>query len=285
MIYILGLDGLEHEFVEKWECSNLKQREYGKIKVPINKFGRVPTTPQVWMSFLCGKRISIDFGTFYLARTMIVRILKFARKYADLSLGLAGKVKTTKQIRGHFSNMTVENYLNQKLNQETFLDITNSEKINVPYYNYDDKAREIVSAFGKGKISMQETVAGLNLIYETRKQQILETVETVRNKDVVFAYMHYPDILQHFFFHTPSKIRGHYVDLENFVSLLKRKLDDSTLFLIISDHGFDLKTETHSTYGFYSSNVNLDPKPERITDFYEILCKSVRAQVPLHSFR
>jgi len=55
-VFILGLDGLEYNFVEKWNLRNLKQREYGKLEVPISKRGW-PSSPEVWASFLTGKHI------------------------------------------------------------------------------------------------------------------------------------------------------------------------------------------------------------------------------------
>jgi len=58
------------------------------------------------------------------------------------------------------------------------------------------------------------------------------------------------------------------------VSVLKRRLKDSfgeIIFIIVSDHGFDFEKGDHSMKGFYSSNIYLIPKPEKITDFYGII--------------
>mgnify|MGYP005641178489 CR=1 FL=1 len=103
-----------------------------------------------------------------------------------------------------------------------------------------------------------------------RKEHILLELEKIRDVDVVFAYMHFPDEMQHLLFTRPLKIKKFYADLDNYVSILKSRVEAS-LFLIISDHGFDLETKNHSMYGFYSSNVPLDPKPQRITDFYDLI--------------
>jgi len=67
-------------------------------------------------------------------------------------------------------------------------------------------------------------------------------------------------------------IRRFYIDLDNYVSVLKRSIETS-LFLIVSDHGFDLKAKSHSRYGFYSSNIHLESKPKDITDFYHLILK------------
>lgn len=51
-VFVLGLDGLEYNFVDKWNLSNLLQEQNGKIEVPINKEVGQPLSPQVWGSFL-----------------------------------------------------------------------------------------------------------------------------------------------------------------------------------------------------------------------------------------
>jgi len=55
-----------------------------------------------------------------------------------------------------------------------------------------------------------------------------------------------------------------------FVGKLQQILQDS-MFIIVSDHGFDLEKGTHSKHGFYSSNKILKRKPTKITDFYRIV--------------
>ena len=107
-------------------------------------------------------------------------------------------------------------------------------------------------------------------VYKDWKQRIFSEGEKLEDFDVVFAFMHFPDIIQHLLFIRPLKIKEFYVDLDNYVSILKRRIE-APLFLIVSDHGFDLETKTHSKHGFYSSSISLNPKPKRITDFYDLV--------------
>jgi len=104
------------------------------------------------------------------------------------------------------------------------------------------------------------------------EEKILEELKEAEDFDVVFAFLHYPDTLQHLSFTRPQKIRKLYMDLNIYVSALKRKVK-APWFLIVSDHGFDLKEGIHSKHGFYSSNIPLNPKPKRITDFYPKIIK------------
>jgi len=82
--------------------------------------------------------------------------------------------------------------------------------------------------------------------------------------------MHFSDALQHLLFNKSLEIKKLYIDLDSYVSILKSRVK-SSLFLIVSDHGFDLETKNHSKHGFYSSNMPLNPKPKQITDFYNLI--------------
>jgi len=258
MIFILGLDGLEYDFVERWNLKSLKQKEYGKLEVPINKRTGVPLSPEVWAAFLTGKYVpGLDF-----TRTpmidFILRTLEFMRKHVPVGFGLGKRIRV-KAPRSF-----------PKLNEKTFLDHTNSREINVPYYSYDNKIPEIMNRFDAGKLSLKETIREALEVYKEWKQMILDEAGKLEAFDVVFAYTHFPDSIQHLSFTKPSKIEEFYADLDNYVSVLKSRVEAS-LFLIISDHGFDLETKTHSKHGFYSSNISLNPKPKRITDFYDLV--------------
>jgi len=255
--FILGLDGLEYNFVEKWNLKNLQQLQYGTIEVPIGEGDNVPTSPEVWASFLTGKHISNLRFVKPFPVGAALDFLKFIRKHINISLGLGRKVGGLAPSRF------------PRLKHKTFLDHSSFKEINVPYYSYDHRPINVTHRFTKGELSLSEAIDTLLTIYEERKKQILDETERLRDVKVVFAYMHYPDILQHLFIRRLHKIKEHYVDLDGYVSILKRKAD--SLFLIVSDHGFDLKKETHSKYGFYSSNKVLNPKPKQITDFFKIV--------------
>jgi len=260
-IFILGLDGLEYNFVEEWDLTHLKQKEYGKIVVPIDRKLGVPNTPEVWASFLTGEHIRLSFED-YNTLSPVHKILKFLRKYINVSLGLSKKIR--KRVLG------VHGFPRVKL--KTFLDIKESKMINVPYYNYDGKVLTVTSYFGAERLSLEQTIKLLEGIYKVRKKQIINGID-FETADILFAYMHFPDALQHFLFVKPSKIKNLYIDLNKFVYDLKSRIPNSVLFLIISDHGFELKEGIHSKHGFYSSNKPLSPKPTNITDFYGLITK------------
>lgn len=262
-IFILGLDGLEYHFVEKWNLMHLKQRKYDKIKVPIDKEGKIPKTPEVWAAFLTGERLAGIYFVKPLQIAIPLKILSLIRKHFKISLGLGKTISSKASVRL------------PKLKQKTFLDLTKSKEINAPYYGYDGAAFNIIKEFDSEKLTLNDVVDALRALYRRRKRQILYEAEQLQDVDLIFAYMHFPDVLQHLLFTRAYQIRKLYVDLDNYVSALKERLGNS-LFLIVSDHGFDLRTKTHSKHGFYSSNITLKPKPKRITDFYNMILQELR---------
>jgi len=247
----------------------LKQRQYGKLVVPINrKRGCVPVSPEVWASFLTGEMVyGLKFETTSgFGDSLAYKIIKPFRKILPtflrnrLKFGIGGMVSGAKTF--------------PKLNKTTFLDETNSKAINVPYYNLDEISFDIEHKFAKGRISLKENVQILKILFSKKCKEILK--ENPRDVDIVFAYLNFPDALCHRLYVRPNLIKHHYVELDIFVEELKSIIEEE-VFIIVSDHGFDLKTETHSTYGFFSSSVVLNPKPKKITDFYGIIMKDAHA--------
>jgi len=276
-VFVLGLDGLEYNLVERWDLRNLKQEVYGKIDVPIGKSSGHPYTPEVWGAFLVGKPLIVDLNKMKHPYMIALRFLRFLRKYIRVSLGVGNKLKN---LRNHVkNNLRKWGYLEEyglgvfgiPLNKKTFLDLTKSKAINVPFYDHDGYTFYVIHLFNIGLFSKKMVIETFKAIYEAKKNMILKEIENTENVDVVFAYLHFPDMLEHFGYKNQLLIKHHYFDLDRFVSILKQKIGESTVFIIVSDHGFNLKEGTHTDYGFYSSNLKLNPKPRKITDFYKLI--------------
>ncbi len=259
--FILGLDGLDATLVERLQLSNILQEHHGRLTVPISKMYGVPMTPEVWAAFLCGRFVEgLDFEHQNEVEKFLMRNLRWIRSHMpsfvrkNLRMGLGARIIKPKVL--------------PKLNEPTFLDVTDTLPINVPYYNYENKVGILVSKFVQKEITLNECIKYM-------KQAIMETMREIEDatsapNEIIFAYSQFPDVFCHLFFAYPRYINQHYVDLDLFVGRLQEQLDD-TLLLIVSDHGFDVEKETHSSYGFYSSNQLLTPVPENIIDLYRII--------------
>jgi hypothetical protein len=254
-VFILGLDGLEYFFVEEFDCKNLKQLNYSQIDVPVNSKKGVPLTPQVWASFLLGEWMDdFEFSNYSRFKESAVKILKFLRRFIPISLGLGHKINVTKGVTDF-----------PELKGETFLDRTDSATINAPFYDFENIIWELSMQFGNDELSLRQLIELCYEHYFDMKDKILSEVSELNN-EIVFAYMLFPDYIQHLEHLHPERIKKHYLDLDRFVGELKKRIDGG--LMIVSDHGFDFKTQNHSFKGFYSTDTELDFKPEKITDFY-----------------
>lgn len=238
----------------------MQQKNYGKIVVPINKKMGVPSSPEVWASFLTGKWIlGLEFDRVHSAGR-VLSILKHIRKYIPLSLGIGPRFLDNKAPRSF-----------PKLSLSTFVDLPGVSEINAPYYSYDHTILEVIQQFGEDEISMRTAVRRAFDIFKQRKKQIGRSIlDGSQESRVIFAYVHFPDVIQHFTFLKPRVIKEHYFELDDFVLRLKDIISDAQ-FIIVSDHGFNTTDGSHSLYGFYSSNIDITPEPKRITDFYEAI--------------
>jgi hypothetical protein len=270
-LLVLGLDAIEYDFVVKWNLTNLLQNQYGKIRVPLDEKTGTPISGPVWASFLTGKARADRwfFRNYKTAPTKkqklknkVFAILLLLRQYIPLRLKLTRK-------------MGVGMFYPDYLAERTFLDKTNSKAINVPFYNYDYKEFKLMGQalrlLRKNEIDIEEAMRPIEDLWRERKIQLVNELEEVDEYDVVFFFHNCLDQLQHFAYRNLYRIHKMYVDMDSFVGVLKHMLNDWDI-LIVSDHGFDLQTKTHSLYGFFSSSATLNPKPTHITDLFGHIC-------------
>lgn len=260
MIFFLGLDGLDKDLVEQWNCTTLMQSEYGNLKVPISSTKGVPISPEVWYAFLTGKYPSenLDFEIRFPFGTIGEKLGNIAitiRKHVPIGLGLAKSLG-----RKRFP----------KLTSKTFLDEVNSAEFNAPGRGYDQSVFDIYGEWKDKQITYEECVQKIFKLCEDRKTRIMSLVDRFNSVNVTFAYIEFPDSIEHLTFLYPDILRQHYLSLNKFVKHFKSliKFDN---FIIVADHGFDLKKGNHSLLGFYSSHKSITPKPKDITDFYRMI--------------
>lgn len=253
---ILGLDGLEYNFVEAYNCTHLKQQIYGQIDVPIHSQLKIPITPQVWGSFLTGKWLD-DMAFSYNSRLLETSLsaIRSVKKLIPFNLGF-------------FNKFFYRARRFPKLPYPTFIDLTDSSTLNAPFYDFENVMFQISQEFGRSFITWKEAVQRSYNHYEAMKEKIASSLPNRKNR-VVFAYMLFPDFIQHLQYPFPKAIKRHYLDLNAFVKHIRYKSNDH--ILIVSDHGFDMKTKTHSMKGFYSTNKALPWTPIKITDFFQMI--------------
>jgi hypothetical protein len=238
------------------------QKKYGRLVVPINKALGHPTSPEVWGSFLCGEHISLGFEKIRFNSVFkILRQLKGLFPFISLGLG--------RKISGTLKDFP-------KLNKKTWVDKPNVEEIGVPYYSYTNEHFEAMKEFSEDK-DLNKLRKKLDRFFQSNMFKVSsktkEIVENNDSTDVVFAYIHFPDLYHHFWFSDLERIREHYFELSKFFVKIKNIVGDTHIF-IISDHGFNLDTQEHGDFGFISSNREVE-LPTDIIEFGKRLFKEV----------
>ena len=114
--------------------------------------------------------------------------------------------------------------------------------------------------------------------YKKRRELIKRELKKKRQVyDTIFAFLHFPDMVQHLAFTRHLIIKEIYADLDYFVLELKEMLSDE-IFLIISDHGMKEvgRFGDHNRNGFYSLNSKMELNLPKVTSFYDLIRREVK---------
>lgn len=271
-VFVLALDGLEYSLVTKWKLRNLLQVTHGEFEISeeywtwIDGFGR-PYSPLVWSSFITGARPSVHgitgFWTYRNRSIELIRNLPFISRFR-------GK-------RAFLSRLGIAPQLQKKedLKIRTIFDVVRpSIGIDVLGYNPEKEMR--VRQFRCRNADEFMEVAKNNFL--ELKQRMFDEIQ--KSWKLFMFYVHYTDAAGHCW--SFGRLRFVYQLMDLLTVEIKDKLDEDTIFLIVSDHGIEATDKLvgaskdlngaprhcHSTHAFYSINYKTDWKPENITDFF-----------------
>lgn len=244
-MFILGLDGMDYDLAVKLNLENVLQEQYGKLEVPIDKMFGCPLSPEVWGSFLCAEHVKIRFkGKRNQLALNLLQSLK--RIFPFISFGIGKRV--TGRIEGF-----------KKLDRKTWVDNPNVEEINVPGYSYKNETFQFLEDFRANK-DLESYRRRLYWLFLKKTAEVVFKTKVLLKEgekiDIVFAYLHYPDVFNHVWFTEKDTLKRYYFEINEFVGYLKSILKDTHL-LIISDHGFDFNKNKHNDFGFISSNKKM----------------------------
>jgi len=268
-VFVLALDGLEYNLVAEWGLKGLQQTCFGKLTVPVNEKTGYPSSPEVWATFLAGKHVKAKFKKRFLdSKSLLIeqvlKTLSVLRKVVGKGFGLGRKLREFQRPPLLRFPEQIHNFLLNALRERM-------TAYNFPFINNDGISFDIVHKLQDGS-PVEEVVDELWGLYGRRKSEIWD-LEFGDDVDLILAFMHFPDILQHIIWEELREVHRLYEDLDVFVSALGEKHEEE-LFIVVSDHGFDFEKGVHSSYGFYSSNRPI--KISRIEDFCRFLIEVVR---------
>ena len=280
-VFILALDGLEYNLVEKWDLMHLKQVHYGKINMGEQYFGlyeKVPYTPTVWTSFITGKPPSVH-GVRELYRYNSNFLEGIRHKPPFVWIGGLSKILRFFGIRKRY--VTKQDW-KRRLNT-IFDEVKPSIALFVPAYNPNtQKDRNLQDAMSTGNLEKIERV--INEAHEWRVHKVLNIIKKTSGKWCLFMacfgladWVGHVWIVKHI-----KKVKKAYQKLNMLAYNLKRLVPENTIFLIVSDHGMqpsdDGVTGTHSKHAFWSLNIDTNWRPKDITDFYPKIIEWTKAE-------
>lgn len=283
-VLILGIDALEYNLVEKWNLKNLKQEEYGKTELPSS----VKATVIMWPCFITGFPPSeMGYTTiriykeplqhlyeivYSLIFKMHLRIKKRAENKAEVDKNLVTLIR--KILGEKASKLGLCRMPERKdIKRRSIFEIPHIRAIhlNIPVYDTDafpPNRRNILEAIEK---KVCRPIFEMQCIQEfnQRTKELLDWLDKKNEWDLVMQYFWLLDGIQHVFYNQPKKIAKFYIMFDGFIEKVRKKIDDDTLLLIVSDHG--QKKGMHTDYGFYSLNKPLGLKNPKFIDFKWII--------------
>ncbi len=248
---------MDCDLAVKLNLKNTLQLQFSEIAVPIHEKIGVPSSPQVWASFLCAKLMKKDFDR---KNNFVFSFIKKAKKLLPrVSLGLSHKAGGALCF--------------PELNTKSWVDLPNVKEFNAPYFSYDNIVMRITAEFAKTK-NLEEYQKQLESAYQLKSKQALEQIKKEMNTpecDIFFTYLHFPDGFNHAWYHDQQKTEYYHKEIDNFVSKVL-EVTEGIHVIIISDHGFDFSKGVHSNFGFISSNRFMN-FPKSIIEFGKLIYK------------
>lgn len=228
MITVVAIDALEHEFVEEFNFSNLKQSYYGKTN--ISEFSE-PRTMVLWSSFMTGQNKEEEIlakGDKEMWNTRIPHAETFFSKFENPKV----------------IDLPGYNYdLEQHERSRAFLKA---------FFETDDEAlkEEVRKKYNENAFAHHRKI----------KEEFQKSLGA--GHDFLLGYFSVADEVGHLNFGNKPLIKMIYRELDEIASGVEGKV------IVLSDHGMKAIGifGDHSEYGFWSTNYKEMDNP-KITDF------------------
>jgi len=274
---ILALDALDKRMVEKFNCTNLMQEEFGETD--ISQF-TLEKTVIIWASFLAGKNMEkkieppvyLNFEKNLLK--LANKIIPSNSKFHSLSPFRHENflIKLYRKFRWYLIGSRVWNF--RLSARQTFLKFFNSFKvIDLPAFSFKEKnhrlERILLARFFENESFLNRYE---EIVWKNHEENKKDFLNSIGKYDLLIGYFNLADAIGHLSFGIEYKMRKVYYELNDIAKRVQKEAKDDVL-LIVSDHGMKAvgRFGDHTKHGFYSINRKLNLKTPKITDFYEII--------------
>jgi len=280
-VCILALDALEYDLVEEFNLQNIKQLEYGKIDVSASKD---LATPVIWASFITGlppEKHGLNMKDVTQWRSPLIDKLRQLSIKMKLDR-IKGKGKIFEFLgfehRSFYEEMIAE--FRSRQTKTLFDIIPNAKALSVPPYK-TWISRETQLLFGQA-IEKEEKRGVFEEhiwnIFEQKRDKCIRIIQE-GNWNLFMAHFMFADLLGHIYAGNSTKMFGVYAKAEQLVEDVRSVIADETLLLVVSDHGMKAFGKgmygDHTDHGFYSSNAELNLVNPKITDFFDLIVKTL----------
>lgn len=227
MIIVLAIDGLEHNLVQEFCCTNLMQKKHGKTD--ISDFEE-PRTMVLWSSFLSGVNKEKEI------------VAKGPKEMWNTRLQL------NETFLAQFKNPIVIDLPGYSY------DLAHHEN-----------ERKLLKGFFEKKVTVEEYDRPAFAHHRKIKDEFFSALK--QNHDIVIGYFSLADVVGHLSLGNKAKMRMIYKEMDDIASEVKKKFRCPILILSDHGMKPVGMFGDHSGYGFWSFSSDTELENPKITDF------------------
>lgn len=285
--------GLDHEYLDRWPCPNLRQAEWGPVVVDRLHDDR-DVASQITAQFITG-RTWRDNGVRDRKKELLTFRNELVRRLESSPIGSIdkGRIKRQRiyQALGWLDIVSRE-YLHCDLTCPSLFDvIPNSRAVYVPAWNPEPSwamGRNILDPQRYPDLGVAGALDLREKNFQWRRRAFLEALTEPAHRLLVGQFQ-YIDSTQHLYltYHSPAQIdeiEKAYWRMDGFAAeILAAARDRYDRVLFVSDNGAALEQggikPTHHNRPFYSSSDPLGLDRPNLRDFFDLIVAWTNAEV------
>ncbi len=236
MAIILGIDGLEIEYVEEFGCRNLMQGSFGKTD--ISEFEE-PRTIVLWSSFLTGKNLEKE-----IVAMGNERMWNF-------------KLKAEQTFFKNFDSFKAVDVPGYNYSKEHHL-----------------RERDLLKKFFNDEITVEEFIGPMVAYHEKIKENFLADLGA--GFGLLFYYFNVADVVGHVSFGVKEKMQQIYMDLDEIAGRAAAKGEPLFIISDHGMKAVGQYGDHRSEYGFWSNNLGKELGNPKITALSAFVAEEMR---------
>lgn len=235
MAIILGIDGLEFEYVKEFGCRNLMQKSFGKTDISEYK---EPRTIILWSSFLAGKNLEKEI------------VAMGNEKMWNF------KLRPEKTFFRHFDSFKAVDVPGFNYSKEHHL-----------------MERAMLKKFFNGEITVEDFDKPVLEYHKKIKEEFFSDLK--KNHVLLFYYFNVADVIGHLSFGIKNKMKTIYMDLDNIARNATEKGEPMLILSDHGMKAVESYGDHCQEYGFWSNNLGKKLGNPKITDLSKFVTKEI----------